>query len=421
MRRLAAAARVPFILFDPQDPDSDRWQPLWGTPDGVAARAVEPIKQSEPYYYDVLRRHLDIVCKVLYAAGRWPPSVPLLIDAAAPIRYTAGSRDRARLSATEHEAAQASREGPRPLRDEHQGHRGSLRAARFASRSHSPSRRARSSPREPTADGETVAVRLLEALEQRAVVMWRTHADTMPDEAAALSVLALADLHDAAEHTTAQWTLLLDEFGAVDQNGRRQGRRDPAARPQPRRAGDRDHPVALPMSKRSPQQPGLLASLTDNFTGIVAHRQTSPESRDWLAKLMGTRALWQHTNQTAGHGTQHSGRGSARRVREFKIGSDEFAALGRGEAVIYTPLAGEPTRTHIHRITLPDDQPERIDRTGPRHLCEIAVHCEDTLSIPRARRTTTRSRQPASAPTRDRHANAIDGRPRSDRPREREL
>ena len=45
--------------------------------------------------------------------------------------------------------------------------------------------------------------------------MWRTHADTMPDEAAALSVLALADLHDAAEHAGAPWTLLLDEFGAV--------------------------------------------------------------------------------------------------------------------------------------------------------------------------------------------------------------
>ena len=64
-------------------------------------------------------------------------------------------------------------------------------------------------------DGETVAVRLIEALRQRAVVMWRTHADTMPDEAAALSVSALADLHDAAEHAEAPWTLLLDEFGAV--------------------------------------------------------------------------------------------------------------------------------------------------------------------------------------------------------------
>ncbi len=36
----------------------------------LRVRAVEPIKQSEPYYYDVLRRHLGIVvAKVLHAAG----------------------------------------------------------------------------------------------------------------------------------------------------------------------------------------------------------------------------------------------------------------------------------------------------------------------------------------------------------------
>jgi hypothetical protein len=51
--------------------------------------------------------------------------------------------------------------------------------------------------------------------------------------------------------------------------------------------------------------PGLLPSLTDNFSGVVAHRQTAPESRDWLAKLIGTRALWQSTNQTTGHGSNH--------------------------------------------------------------------------------------------------------------------
>ena len=55
-----------------------------GHPGGVAARAAEAIKQSEPYYYDALRKHLDIVCKVLHAADRWPPSVPFLIDACDP-------------------------------------------------------------------------------------------------------------------------------------------------------------------------------------------------------------------------------------------------------------------------------------------------------------------------------------------------
>ena len=122
MRALAAAAGVPFVLFDSQDPDTDRWQPLWGTPDGVAARAVEPIKQSEPYYYDVLRRHLDIVCKVLHAADRWPPSVPFLVDACEPLRYPAIVRWPKRLGdehealtrrAREHGRWVTSRKGPR--------------------------------------------------------------------------------------------------------------------------------------------------------------------------------------------------------------------------------------------------------------------------------------------------------------------
>jgi hypothetical protein len=122
------------------------------------------------------------------------------------------------------------------------------------------------------------------------------------------------------------------------------------------------------------QQPGLLASLTDNFAGVVAHRQTSPESRDWLAKLMGTRSLWQSTSQTGAHGHIQTGRGSARRVREFRVGSDTFGALGRGEAVIYTPAAGEPATAHIRPVHLPADQPTQIDQSGPRSACEIAVH-----------------------------------------------
>ena len=208
--------------------------------------------------------------------------------------------------------------------------------------------------------------------------MWRTHADTMPDEAAALSVLALADLHDAAEHAGAPWTLLLDEFGAVIKMAAQRGI---AILQRGRSHGGQV--IVITQSAADIEalsgQPGLLASLTDNFTGVVAHRQTSPESRDWLAKLMGTRALWQTTNQTSGHGAQHSGRGSARRVREFRIGSDTFSALGRGEAVIYTPLAGDPARAHILPFQLPDQPPLRIAATGPRHPCETPVHPEDAL------------------------------------------
>ena len=162
--------------------------------------------------------------------------------------------------------------------------------------------------------------------------MWRTHADTMPDEAAALTVLALADLHAAAAQANAPWTLLLDEFGAVIKMA---AQRAMAILQRGRCHGGQVVVITQSVAdiEALTGQTGLLDSLTDNFAGIVAHRQTAPESRDWLAKLMGTRALWQQTQATSAN--RHSGRGSARRVREFRIGADVFSGAGsrRGRAL----------------------------------------------------------------------------------------
>jgi hypothetical protein len=377
MKQLAAEAGVPFILFDSQDPATDRWQPLWGSPNGVAARAGEAIKQSEPYYYDVLRRHLDVVCKVLYAADMWPPSIPLLIDACLPGNYEQLVKlteplDDSHVALKRRDVAHGAYVGSaRGMQDLSGGVFRLEVALALAGRTLVTPRR--------TPDGETVAVRLVEALRQRAVVMWRTHADRMPDAAAALSVLALADLHNAAEQAGAPWTLLLDESGAVIKMA---AQRRVAILQRGRSHGGQVIVITQSVADIDAltQQPGLLASLTDNFAGVVAHRQTSPESRDWLAKLMGTRSLWQTTSQTGAHGQTHTGRGSARHVREFRISSDTFGALNRGEAVIYTPVAGRAARANILPAQLPDASPDRVDPAGPRTPCEIPVHPEQTLT-----------------------------------------
>jgi hypothetical protein len=378
MRRLAGAADVPFILFDSQDPDTDRWAPLWGSPDSVTARAVEPVRQSEPYYYDSLRRHLDLVCKILHASDRWPPSVPFLIDACHPARYEtltglAEALDPTAYSslirrAVEHAGYVSSSQGQKDLL-------GGVNRLEVAL---ALAGRQVVTPR-ITPDGTAVAVSLPDAMRARAVIVWRTHADAMPDEAAALSVLALADIHEAAGIAGVPWTLVLDEFGAVIQTA---AQRALAALQRGRSHGGQV--IVITQSAADIEaltgQPGLLASLTDNFAAIIAHRQTAPESRDWLAKLMGTRAIWQHTNQTSGHGAQHSGQGSARRVREFRISSDTFGALRRGEAIIYTPIAGEPTRHTITPIDLPSVTARGSDHGEERAVSEIALHPEDHLS-----------------------------------------
>ena len=178
-----------------------------------------------------------------------------------------------------------------------------------------------------------------------------------------MTVLALADLHDAAGQAGVPWTLMLDEFGAVIKMA---ASRAVAILQRGRSHGGQV--IVVTQSVADPEalsgQPGLLPSLTDNFSGVVAHRQTAPESRDWLAKLMGTRALWQSTNQTSGHGTQHSGRGSARRVREFRIGSDTFAELGRGRGrYLYEPRARPAPHEHPpRRVRRPS---ARADRSRP--------------------------------------------------------
>jgi energy-coupling factor transporter ATP-binding protein EcfA2 len=374
LRRLAAAAGSPFVLIDPLDDGSDRYQPLWGVPAQVAARAVEPIKASEPYYYDMLRLHLDLVCRLLHAGDLWPPSVPLLVDAAHPAQYPAllqiaehldGRQATLKRRAQQHAAWVKSPNGREAL----DGGAGRLEVALALAT------REIVTPR-ITPEGDAVAVGLLEALAQRAVVMWRLHADVMPDEAAAMTVLVLADLHDAAGRAGVPWTVLLDEFGAVIQTA--------AARATAILQRARTHGGQVVVATQSvidaealTQQAGLLASLTDNFSGVVAHRQIAPESRDWLAKLMGTRALWQSTNQTSSHGAQHSGQGSSRRVREFRVGSDVFAQLEQGEAVIYTTHGPDPKRGRIAPWQLPDAPPDRIGAL--RHRCELRVHPSETL------------------------------------------
>ena len=76
----------PFVLFDPRDPRTDRWNPPWSEDRGAAvSRLVAPIQSAEGdarYYADLLQIHLGIVAEGLRAAGLWPASLPLLLHAA---------------------------------------------------------------------------------------------------------------------------------------------------------------------------------------------------------------------------------------------------------------------------------------------------------------------------------------------------
>jgi hypothetical protein len=376
LREIAAAAGRAFILIDPRAKNTDRWQPISGEVGDVVARTVEPIKASEEYYSDMLRLYLGVVSGVLWHAGMWPPSLPFLIDCCQLPRFgqlldlSSGDPD---LRRRVEDAGDwiCSSEGRKAVGG------GAVRLQVVMGEAWRPVLAPRVTP-----SGEHVAVSLAQAMRERAVVLWRTYVDDMPKEAAMITVLALADLYAAAQVARAPWTLLLDEFGGVMHIA--------ASRALAMLQRGRSHHgqvIVVTQSAADPealtQQAGLLASLSDNFSGFAIHRQNAPETRDWLAKLMGTTALWQSTDQTVGHGTAHTGHGSRRRVRQFRVGSDTFADLQRGEAIIHSTIAGAPKRTPVLRVRLRPREPARIG-LGERHACEISVHPASTLEQPSA-------------------------------------
>jgi hypothetical protein len=374
LRNLAAATGVPFILFDPRAVDSDHWQPLWGDrPAEVVARVLAGIQTSEPYYADVLRLHVGIVASVLHAARYWPPSFPLLVEASQLTRF-----DRVAALARDHRNTQpelwrrvenharfvSSREGEKALSG------GLVRLSLVIGEAWRSVLTPRIDP-----DGNPVAVSLANAIRQRAVFLWRTHVDLMPEEAQTITATILNDIHaSAVEAQTdgpAPWTCVLDEFGAVIATAADQ------ALALLQRGRTHEGQVLVVTQSISDiealtSQPGLLASMADNFAGFIIHRQSAPESRDWLAKLMGTTALWQSTDQT--NGNTATGAGSRRRVREFRVSADTFSEVRVGEAIIYTTLGPPPTTCRVRPVQLAACNSQRRIGDEASSTCEIRVH-----------------------------------------------
>jgi len=211
-------------------------------------------------------------------------------------------------------------------------------------------------------------------------VLWRTHVDQMPDEAQTITAVVLNDIQacavEAQRDGPALWTCVLDEFGAVIATAADQ------ALALLQRARTHEGQVcvitqSLADIEALTGQVGLLASMADNFAAFIVHRQTAPESRDWAAKLMGTSALWQSTDQTSAYAA--TGAGSRRRVREFRVSSDTFAQLKIGQAVVHTTLGPPPVICQVKPLELPAGHAAERIADGPRSACEMTVHSATEL------------------------------------------
>ena len=352
LRDVARVVGRPFVLFDPRDATTDRWNPLWSSDTGaVVSRLVAPIAAGEGnarYYADLLQIHLGIVTSGLKAAGLWPANMPLLLHAAqlehydrllALVKAKAGADAEITKRMREHRTLITAPEGKKDLTG------GTLRLRVVAGETW----------RRVLTPAEAGAVTLPAAMAAGAIVLVRTWVDDLPDEARAITTLFLADAAAAALTLSpgVEWAALIDEFGGVLSSGA--GDRVLALMQRARSAGGQVALVTQSVQDVAAVtgNQALLDALADNFAGGIFHAQTARESRDWLAQMIGTRELWQYTDRTNAAGSA-DGAGSRRRAREFIVRPDEFRTLGVGEAIVWTNLGPDPQRVHVTRAHLPN-------------------------------------------------------------------
>ncbi len=409
LRELARYRGVPFVVFDPFDPESDRWDPLWSPEPGrTVARVLSPIETSEPYYADQLRIHLGVVAEALAVLGLWPASMPLLLEAAQTEKFAAirdlvsahGAPPEIARRIEEQAAIVFSKSGERDIAS------GAARLRVVAGTSW----RDVLNPRD-----DRRAVQLPAALRAGAIVLWRTWVEDIPEEAEAITTLALADAIAAAAEIRGEgieWLVIVDEFGSVLTG--KAARRALGILGRARTAGGQAVIVTQSAADvpTATENPSMLESLSDNFGGFVIHRQTSAESREWVAKLFGTREMWQSTDRTSGGGRFAEGTGSRRRAREFVVRPDELKEVGVGQAYVWAPSGPPPALVDVAippRLVErpePDNEAAYAD-AGPRTLGEY----RGLPSRPRSRRKPTTDSAPGTT------APAAADQPESERPR----
>jgi hypothetical protein len=185
LRQVARVVGRPFVVFDPRDPKTDRWNPLWSNDIGaVVSRLVAPIAAGEGnarYYADLLQIHLGTVASALRAAGLWPANLPLLLDAAqlghydrllGAVRDRHGGQAEITRRLREHRDVITTPEARRDLTG------GTLRLRVIAGETWRTVL---------TPEPGQGAVTLPAALRASAVVLLRTWVDDLPDEARAIT------------------------------------------------------------------------------------------------------------------------------------------------------------------------------------------------------------------------------------------
>ncbi|HEY5389782.1 MAG TPA: TraM recognition domain-containing protein [Solirubrobacteraceae bacterium] len=186
---------------------------------------------------------------------------------------------------------------------------------------------------------------LLAAVRSRAVTYFCLEADRLPLLARMLAAAIVSDLLTVAATCQADpvpTIVAIDEFSAIAPDGvaRLFGRA--------RAAGFSLLLATQEVADLRSAAPELADQVLGNVETVIAHRQSVPDSAELIARIAGTRAAWDRSEQLR-HGVPN-GRATRSHSREFAIHPDLIRTLERGCAAV---SVGSESRCALVRIAHP--------------------------------------------------------------------
>ncbi len=343
----AAAARRPFRCWTPDG--SERWNPLaCGNATELKDKLIATERFTEPHYQRAAERYLQIALQCMLALEpERPPRLAGVVELLDPRQLGAAAR---RLEPER--AGQVRRYLASLSPDQLSAVRGLASRLAIVTESHTGRFLEPGDTNRPPID-------LRRALTGDEVVLFSLNSSTYGALAAQLGTLVVQDLVSAAGHRLSARTpglaiVAIDEFSALKSDNLL------ALQVRGREAGVGLLLVTQELADLGRAARGLEEQVLGNTAVKIAHRQDVPESAQTVARLAGTKRVWERSYQLGQGrwgGSEVRG-GTMREVERPAIDPERVRTLQTGEAVVIvkTPRAS----ARIARILPPAREgPER--------------------------------------------------------------
>jgi conjugal transfer pilus assembly protein TraD len=349
LRAAAETAGRPFMQWTPDGPS--HWNPLAvGNATELKDKLLSTERFTEPHYRRAAERYLQLAIQVAQeTAPDRPLTLSRVVELMSPERLASASRSASRAR-SEYVREYISSLTP----DQHSAVRGLASRLAVLSESHT------GPLLEPGPPQQTLDLR--RAMRGGEVVVFSLNSSTYGSLASMLGTLAVQDLVTAAGARLTDGSgsqlgavVAIDEFSALHSDNVL------ALLARGREAGVGVLLATQELADLDRAGHGLRDQILGNTALKIAHRQDVPESAERVARLAGTRRVWEESYQRrSGAGALGTDAGSvstsARMVERYRIEPEQVSTMRTGEALVV--IKSPQTSAHVTRIRQPPRAPD---------------------------------------------------------------